>query len=34
MKGVVQLDKLNGTSALVLVQGESGRQDLKTVALP
>lgn len=34
MKGVVQLDKLNSTSALVLVQGDSGRQDLKTVALP
>jgi hypothetical protein len=34
MKGVVQLDKLNATSALVLVQSEAGRQDLKTVALP
>ena len=34
MKGVVQLDKLNANSALLLVQNEAGRQDLKTVALP
>lgn len=34
MAGVVQLDKLNDSSALVLVQAEGGPQNLKTVALP
>jgi hypothetical protein len=34
MAGVVQLDKLNETSALVLVQAEGGSQNLKTIALP
>lgn len=32
--GTVQLDKLNDHDAVVLVQGESGVQDLRTVALP
>ncbi|MCA9064473.1 MAG: hypothetical protein KDA96_15490 [Planctomycetaceae bacterium] len=32
--GVVQLDKLNEQSALVLIQSEGGVQSLKTVALP
>lgn len=34
MTGVVQLDKLNETSALVLVQAEGGPQNLKTIELP
>ncbi len=34
LTGVVQMDKLNDTSALVLVQSEGGPQNLKTVALP
>lgn len=34
MNGVVQLDKLNEASALILVQAEGGPQNLKTVALP
>lgn len=34
LQGVVQLDKLNDSSAVVLVQTESGAQHLKTVALP
>lgn len=31
---VIQLDRLNDGSALILVQNESGAQDLKTLALP
>jgi hypothetical protein len=34
MTGVVQMDKLNETSALLLVQAEGGPQNLKTIALP
>ena len=34
MDGVIQLDRLNDGHALILVQTESGAQDLKTVALP
>ncbi|MEX0702797.1 MAG: hypothetical protein WD069_11945 [Planctomycetales bacterium] len=34
MKGVVQLDKLDDQKAVIIVQEESGRQDLKTVELP
>ncbi len=34
LKGTVQMDKLNETSALVLVQAEGGPQNLKTVELP
>ena len=34
MAGVVQLDKLNETSALVLLQAEGGPQNLKTIELP
>ena len=34
MTGVVQMDKLNEKSALVLVQAEGGPQNLKTVMLP
>jgi len=34
MAGVVQLDKLNEKSALVLVQAEGGPQNLKTIELP
>ena len=33
-QGVVQMDKLNDSSALILVQSESGDLALKTVALP
>ena len=33
-KGVLQLDRLNEQSALVLVEHESGTSDLKTLALP
>jgi hypothetical protein len=34
LQGVVQLDKLNATSAIVLIQSESGAMQLKTVDLP
>ena len=34
LKGVQHLDRLNDTSALLLVRSESGSLDLKTVALP
>ena len=34
MAGVIQMDKLNDLSALILVQSENGPQNLKTVALP
>ncbi len=34
MTGVVHMDKLNETSALLLVQAEGGPQNLKTIALP
>ena len=34
MNGVVQMDRLNETSALVLMQAEGGAMNLKTVALP
>ncbi len=34
LQGVVQLDKLNAENALILVQTDSGEQNLKTVELP
>jgi hypothetical protein len=34
LTGVLQMDKLNDTSALVLVQSEGGSVNLRTVALP
>ncbi len=34
MAGVIQMDKLNDHSALILVQSENGPQNLKTMALP
>jgi hypothetical protein len=34
LQGVVQLDKLNDTKAVVLIQAESGAMQLKTVELP
>ncbi len=34
LKGVVQLDKLNASHAVVLVQHETGSQDLRTIELP
>ena len=34
LQGVVQLDRLNATHAVVLVQGEGGSQQLKSVELP
>ncbi|NQV24522.1 MAG: hypothetical protein HQ518_09150 [Rhodopirellula sp.] len=34
LQGVVQLDKLNDTSAIVLIQSENGAMQLKTVDLP
>ena len=34
LKGVQQLDRLNATEALILVQADSGSLDLKTIALP
>ena len=34
LKGVQQLDRLNETSALILVSSDSGSLDLKTIALP
>lgn len=34
LTGVIQLDKLNDASAVVIVQGASGRLDLRTIPLP
>jgi len=34
LEGVVQLDRLNDTQAIILVQHEGGAADLKTIALP
>jgi hypothetical protein len=34
LNGVVQMDKLNESSALVLVQTENGPANLRTVPLP
>ena len=34
LNGVVQLDKLNESAALVLIQTEDGKQHLKTIELP
>ena len=34
LQGVVQLDRLNDTHAIVLVQSEGGSQDLSTIELP
>jgi hypothetical protein len=34
LKGVVQLDRLNKTHAVILVQSDTGAQDLRTVELP
>jgi len=34
LQGVVQLDKLNEKQAVILVRGEGGRLDLKTIDLP
>jgi hypothetical protein len=34
LQGVTQLDRLNGERAVILVQNEGGRQDLKTIELP
>ncbi len=34
LKGVVQLDRLNGERAVVLVQAENGRMDLRSIDLP
>lgn len=34
LKGVVQLDRLNDTQAIILVQQEGGSQDLATIDLP
>lgn len=34
LNGVVQLDKLSNTQAVILVQAEGGPQSLKTIALP
>ncbi|MCP4170324.1 MAG: hypothetical protein GY758_06075 [Fuerstiella sp.] len=34
LQGVVQMDKLNATHAVVLVEKDGGQLDLKTVALP
>ncbi len=34
LSGVLQMDKLNDSSALILVQADGGPQNLKTVALP
>lgn len=34
LEGVVQLDKLNSTHAVVVVKSASGAQDLRTIALP
>jgi hypothetical protein len=34
LNGVVQLDRLDDTHALILIQDDSGSQDLKTIELP
>ena len=34
LKGVMQLDGLNATHGVVLVQGKDGKEDLKTILLP
>lgn len=34
LQGVVQLDRLNGERAVVLVQNENGRMDLRSIDLP
>jgi hypothetical protein len=34
LQGVVQLDKLNATTAVVLIQAESGAMNLKSIELP
>jgi hypothetical protein len=34
LAGVVQLDRLNDTKAVVITQSESGQQNLKTIDLP
>jgi hypothetical protein len=34
LKGVVQLDRLNDTQAIIVVQNEGGAQDLATIELP
>jgi hypothetical protein len=34
LKGVVQLDRLNDTHAIILVKNEDGSQDLSTIELP
>lgn len=34
LEGVVQLDKLNNTHAVIVTQAQSGAQDLRTIALP
>ncbi len=34
LQGITQLDRLNGERAVVLVQTEDGKQNLKTIALP
>jgi hypothetical protein len=34
VEGVVQLDRLNKDNVVILVQSESGGQDLSTLALP
>lgn len=34
LKGVVQLDRLNEESAVILVEADNGSQDLQTIALP
>lgn len=34
LKGVMQLDRLNDSSAVVLIEGENGNQSLQTIELP
>lgn len=34
LEGVVQLDKLNNTHAVIVTQAQSGAQDLRTIVLP
>ena len=34
LEGVVQLDKLNSTHAVIVTQSPTGSQDLRTIALP
>ena len=34
LKGVVQLDRLNDSHAIILVQNDGGSQDLATIDLP